>query len=290
MQLKNFKTEIGDTTFCLSVDGSLNSDDAFEIVTDDFMKLYIKSHKLVVLNIYNSQLNHTYNYRNKKETIFEYIAENLIKIDPTRALFLQENQEGYFKHPIAQVNDFAIKKKCSFLVSSYNGLKGPKGDNKELIKGMDYLLENSKIPTILIKEKSLRAFKPNSQLKWLFVFDRFYFNCHFILSKFMELVSSGSDYVYGLTLLPTWVKFDDIKKKFEDEMINNKIKNYKYETIDYINNPSLIIVDKINEDQIPFDYVVIYSNPDKYKTEKQNGDIAKIITKSTCNVCFINGV
>jgi len=286
MQLKNFEITRFDSIFCLSVDGSIHSEQAFEIVTDDFLKK--ETDKMLIIHIFNSSMDEYYNFRNKKDTIIEKYNTRLLKIDKSKTLFLKEDRISKV-HALEQVNRIASNHKCSFLISGYYGIKGPKGDNKELSKGVDYLLSFSRSPTILIKENTLRKNKPNGQIKWLFVFDRAYMNCYSILNRFLPLINNERDFVFGYTLLPNWINFDDIKKNFIMDMELCRINNYDYEAAEYLKAPSELVKEKVNFGDLHFDYLVFYNNPERHRNDGKSSDTVNLITKCASNICFING-
>ncbi len=286
MQIKSFQISRNDTVFCLSVDGSVHSEIAYDIVSEDYIKN--ETDKLIIVHIYNSEMDEYYNFRNKKDTINDKYSTKILKVDRSKVLFLKEDRVSKL-HALEQVNRIAANHMCSYLISGYYGIKGPKGDNKELTKGVDYLLSFSKIPTVIIKENILRKNKPNGQIKWLFVFDRAYMNCYSIFNRFLPLINREKDYVFGFTMLPDWINFDDIKKNFQLDMEICKIKNFDYEYVEYKKNPSELVKEKVNFGEILYDYIVFYNNPEKHRNEGKLSDIFNIVTKCASNVCFING-
>lgn len=286
MHSKNFQITRFDTVFCLSVDGSVHSETAFDIVTEDFLRK--ENDKLLIVHIFNSSMDEYYNFRNKKDTIVENYSTKILKFDKSKVLFLKEDRISKI-HALEQVNRISANHKCSYLISGYYGIKGPKGDNKELSKGVDYLLSFSRNPTIIIKENTLRKTKPNGQIKWLFVFDRAYMNCYSILNKFLPLINNEKDYIFGFTMLPTWINFDDVKKNFMLDMELCRFKNFDYEQIEYKKNPSEFVKEKVNFGETHFDYLVFYNNPEKHRSDGQHSDIVNIVTKCASNICFVNG-
>lgn len=286
MQSKSFEIHPEDTVFCLSVDGSIHSEYATELALKDFLK---PKDKLLIVHIYNGQLDKNFNFRNKKSTIIEKYDTIILRLARSKTLFLKEDKISKI-HEIEQVNRIASNHDCSFLLTGFYGMRGQTGDNKELLKGLDYLLNYAKTPVIIVKELTLRQSKPKGQFKWLFVFDRNYINSLIILNKFLRLIDKERDYVYGLTLLPTWANFDDIKNRFDQIMQENDIINFDYEQIEYKKSPFEVIKEKVNFSEKEFDFLVFYNNPEKYKSDKEYSYNMSLLIKCACNIGFANGI
>lgn len=274
-------------TFCVSADGCEDSEYAFEIVTEDLIKN--SSDKLLLAYIFDSTIDNTNNFRNRKETIIHKYSTKILKMIQTKVNFIKEELKSGI-HPIDQLHKISIDNNSEFLVTGFYSLRGPKGDNKQLNLGVDYLLSNSKKPTILIKENSLRKNKQNRQLKWLFIFDKAYFKSYSIFEKFISLVDPNNDFVYGYTVMPSWFLNDDIKNSFMNDIKKNNIKNFDYLAENYQVSSAKPINEKINFGDIHFDYVVFYNNPQKHKVEGKNSSVLNIILNSKSNICFVNGV
>ena len=108
------------------------------------------------------------------------------------------------------------------------------------------------------------------------------------MSKFLPMVKR-TDYVFGLSLLPPWINFDDVKKNFLLDLENGKINNFDYEAMEYKSYASALVNEKVNFGDIFYDFVVFYNNPEKHRNEGQFSDIVNIVTKCSSNICFING-
>jgi hypothetical protein len=294
-EMKSGDDKTKSNLFCLAVDGNEHSEFAFKLVTKEFMnKDNNPFNKLLVIYIYDSSIKNLVNYRNQKDTVVD-------KYTTLLTTSLQRNQYEFFvedkhntrysaSHPLDIVNRNGFKFKCDFLFCGYNGMKGPRGDNRELSKGIDFLLLNSRMPTVIIKEGNSRIRDKLKGYKWLFVFDRANSDCFKILETFMPLVTTGVDTIHGLTLLPTFINYDDIKKRFltvcEDAGVKNETIVYECET--YSKNPSALINEKINFGDNVYDFLVFYNNPERLRSDN-NYDVASIILKASCNVCFMNG-
>ena len=111
----------------------------------------------------------------------------------------------------------ANKNKCDYLFLGYNGLKTANFLVKNIKKGIDYLLRESNMPTVIFKDKYFRGVK-NKGYKWLIVMDRASSDCFKVFDFFLPLMDLSKDFIYGLTLLPRYISFDDIKKQFDEKM------------------------------------------------------------------------
>lgn len=281
----NFRFFDYETLFCISVDGSEHSENAFDIITKEFLSNIIHS-KILIMHIYSSQLDSNYNHRNKKDTVIEKYETAAIALGNNAHCIWEDRAKNI--HALDQVNRTAFNHKADFLVVGYFGIKGPKSENKELTKGIDYLLASSRVPVILIKDPSLREIKKNKGYNWLFVFDRAYVDCFNIIKTFLKLVDVKLDKVSGLTLLPPYVNYDDVKNKFLSVMEEAKIVDYDYSTEEYKKQASLAVNEKVNFGEVLYNFVVIFNKPEKHKVEAEKSDIPNIVLKSNANICFLN--
>jgi len=226
-----------------------------------------------------------YNYQNKKETVISTYKDKILPIE-NQAFFHYEDRISEV-HVLEQVMRISAQYKANFLFVGLFGIKGPRSDKKELTKGVNYLLGNAKMPVVLIQENVMKLYKEKKSLKWLFVFDRQYSYCKKIMNTFFPLVNKD-DLVYGLTLLPPTIYFDDVEKEFNEEVSSSDFTNVKYEKIQYdTNSYAKELVTRINFGEILFDFVVFYNNNDKYKIHGENSDSYYIVSRSKANLCFV---
>jgi hypothetical protein len=287
---KLFSKNPGEILLCLSVDGSESSDHAFDMFYKECLGDFTHNRKMLIMHVYNNDLDENYNYRNKKKTVIANYDLRTSSIPPDQCLFYYENRTSKI-HALEQVCQKAYEYNADYFISGYYGIKGPKGSSQELSKGIDYLLLYARLPTIIIKELHFRNKKEGKGFNWLFVFDKTYINCLKILKTFFPLIDKEVDYIQALTLIPTFVFYDDVKNAFHTEMEKQNFTNFKYEAIEYKKNPSDIVINMINfNEEKSFDFVVIFNNPQKHKVEGENSDTLKIFTKSLCNICFMNGM
>lgn len=283
---KTIVIEESDTLFCISVDGSVHSEYAFDMIASDFLNT---TSKLLVVHIFNSKMDDLYNYNNKKETI---VSKYNLKLNQFNlgnvANFILEDRVAKL-HALEQVQKISTTFGSDFFISGYYGFKGPKGDNKELSKGVDYLLGYINIPCLIVKEPSLRSEKQNGGYNWLFVFDKQYANAIKCLKKFLPLIHKYKDTVYGIGLYPNYMAYDDIEKDFKDVIDQEGIMNFEYEPVTYNKPVSTIISDRVNFGNIRFDFVIFYNNPDKHRSNPQGSDSVQMVLRCNANIGFING-
>jgi hypothetical protein len=288
----DFSMQENSISYCLACDGGEHSEIAFNILTKEYFK---EDDKLSLIYVFNSELKDFVNYRNQRDTIVnKYTTLLTTHLNETQFKFIEYDKnvpEEKESHPLDIVNKIAYKLHADFLFCGYNGMKGPRGDNRELSKGIDFILSHGSLPTVVIKEENFRIVKDRSEkgFKWLFVFDRLSSDCYNILQKFKPLLNVELDTLNALTLLPSFINYDDIKKRFitDTEQMGFKPDQLMYEMSTYTKNPAIIINEKINFGEVLYDYVVFYNNPEKYKNDKMY-DMANILLKAKCNVCFMN--
>lgn len=287
-QFRNARLE-DEMVFVICVDGSEHSEYGFDIVED----LYRNNSKIkmIVTHIYNSKQDHLYNYYNKKDTVLEKYNLKIQKYaEDVRALLVAEDRSSE-THALEQVLQVGQKYAANFLVCGYYGIKGAKQDNKELSKGIDYLLSFSRLPFILMKENPLdTTLNSRKKFSWLFIFDRQFSNCTKILDPFIKLIDSGKDYVYGIGLKSAYGNADEeLEKEFKLKMQQSMILNCEFEHLNSSKDLAKQVSDRVNFGQEKFDFLVFYNNPDYYKKNKVEAISANIIIHSKCNICVLNG-
>jgi len=281
--------------FVLETNGSTDCEFAFNIIYREFLK----NGRILSSYLFDSSKDELYNYYNKKEVVLSRYETLLLTHLEEKKYKLIKKDKKYFTQydqSVQLANELGVKNNANFLFCGFKGLKGPLARNEELEKGLSYLLSESRMPTVIIKEENLRVMKsrPQTGYKWLFVFDRNSSYSYKILPAFSHLLDPAKDTVDAMTLLPSFINFDDIKNNFYSflENLGFDTSNSKYESFECRKTPSSIVIEKINFSEAPFyDFVVFYNNPISFKNEiyKENNDNFKIAMKAYCNVCFLNG-
>lgn len=276
---------------CLAIDGHETSTYAFDIILKEFLDRLQST--LMCTYIFNNVHDEEYNWRHQKSYVFETYKTKLItKLTEEQGKLVIQDTDPYYSHPIEQIARIANKNKCEYLFLGYNGLKTANFLVKNIKKGVDYLLRESNMPTVIFKDKYFRGVK-NKGYKWLIVMDRASSDCFKVFDFFLPLMDLSRDFIYGLTLLPRYISFDDIKKQFDEKMksigIDEEQTFYQMEYYDV--RPSEFVKTFVNKnDEHYFDFVVFYNNPDKYKVLKEDSESMKMVEKLNANICFVNGV
>lgn len=284
VQKKYSKSIKGGRTFAICIDGSDHAEGAFNIVRYNFLT---KPDFLLCVYIFNSKKDNDFNYKNKKETIINNYQDKLSLIDSKKWQFKFEDRYSAI-HPLEQVNKIAYEHKADYLFCGFFGLKGPKGDNNELSKGIDYMLKSASEPFVIIKDITQRENKQNSQFNWLFVMDGSYLKIDLILDKFLPLIDIENDNVHGLGLNPTWNPNDELQNIFDKKINEHEIQKHSFETISYDKSSAKIVNRIVNFGEVNYDFVVLFNSRDKYSVEQNSSDNAQILLAAKANICVYN--
>jgi hypothetical protein len=171
-------------------------------------------------------------------------------------------------------------------------MKGPRGSNVEQGVGLDYLLSSSKIPILLVREETKREKKTNRSFKWLIVLDKNFSFTMKSLNAFLPLIDPDLDEVHCNAIYPnTEIGSDPLKDMFVYAVERAGIKNYKYEAVPLTKEFKSLhsfIINRVNFEEVLYDFVTIYNNTTKYKNDPDNNDVANIIRMTNCNIGFVN--
>jgi hypothetical protein len=283
--LKKFSlNSIIERNFIVSIDGSDTSEYAFDLVQENFLA---EKDQLSAFYIFNSQKDSSFNYKNKKEIIMSKYKDKIESLNNPFIEFLTEDKTSAI-HPLEQTHTLALKKKSNFLICGFTGMKGPRGDNMELTKGIDYLLRNCTVPFVLIKDKTIRKERKDEKYRWLCVIDTESQNNQKAFQAFLPLIETEKDEVTILCMMKNEYQNDFYEDIFTDICKENNIFNYTYETMLIEKNIALIINKKINFDENPYDFVILLNNRSHYSSELEKSNNFSILGNSKCNICVFN--
>ena len=277
---------------CLSIDGSQTSKDAFEIILTEFLP-FIHNSVLICPHIYNGDQDEKFNWRFQKANVLEYYKTRLTTslADYQGYLIIQDRDENK-RHEVEQSYKIAEMNECKYFFCGYEGLREQALKKARIDVGIEYLLEESKIPVIIMKDNKKRGNK-NKGYQWLLVMDKSNGDCYRVLDLFLPLVDRENDKIFGFTLMPHFVQNDDDEKKhFYEKMkeLNFKEKiQFEYVAKQYTNDPAKILVEFVNHNNEQFfDFVLFLNNPMKFKAQKQNCDTFKYVKSLYANIGFCN--
>ena len=277
---------------CLSVDGSQTSKDAFEIILTEFLP-YIHNSVLICPHIYNGDQDEKFNWRFQKANVLEYYKTRLTTslADYQGYLIIQDRDENKM-HEIEQSYKIAEMNECKYFFCGYEGLREQALKKARIDVGIEYLLGESKIPVIIMKDNKKRGNK-NKGYHWLLIMDKSNSDCYRVLDLFLPLIDKENDKIFGLTLMPHFVQNDaDVKKHFYDKMseLNFKEKiQFDYAAKQYNTDPIKILIEFVNHNSEQFfDFVIFLNNPMKFKAQKQECDTFKYVKLLYANIGFCN--
>ena len=277
--------------FCLAVDGSQTSKDAFEIILNEFLNR-IHNSVLICPHIYNNTQDDKFNWRFQKAHVMDYYKTRLItSIADHQGYLIIQDRDTYKMHEIEQAYRIAETNESKFFFCGYDGLREQALKPSRIDVGLEYLLGESKIPVFIMKDKHKRGVK-NQGFKWLLLMDRSNSDCLKVLDLFLPLIDRDIDRIYGLTLLPPYVAYDDIKAPFYEKMKELNFfegEQFEYSFREYKSNPVPILTEFVNHNtEHYFDFVIFLNNPSKFKTQKKECHTFKYIKLLFANIGFCN--
>ena len=277
--------------FCLAVDGSQTSKDAFEIILNEFLPR-IHDSVLICPHIYNNTQDENFNWRFQKQYVIDYYKTRLItSIADRQGYLIIQDRDAYKVHEIEQAYKIAEVNDTKYFLCGYDGLREQGLKPSRIDVGLEYLLGESKIPVIIMKDKNKRGVK-NQGYKWLLIMDRSNSDCFKVLDLFLPLFDKDKDRIYGLTLMPPFVAFDDIKAPFYEKMKELNFfegEQFEYSFREYKSNPLPILTEFVNHNpEHYFDFVIFLNNPAKFKMQKKECHTFKYIKLLFANICFCN--
>ena len=277
--------------FCLAVDGSQTSKDAFEIILSEFLPR-IHDSVLICPHIYNNTQDENFNWRFQKQYVIDYYKTRLItSIADRQGYLIIQDRDAYKVHEIEQAYKISEVNNTKYFFCGYDGLREQGLKPSRIDVGLEYLLGESKIPVLIMKDKHKRGVK-NQGYKWLLIMDRSNSDCLKVLDLFLPLFDMDKDRIYGLTLMPPYVAFDDIKAPFYEKMKELNFfegEQFEYSFREYKSNPVPIITEFVNHNpEHYFDFVIFLNNPAKFKMQKKECHTFKYIKLLFANICFCN--
>ena len=277
---------------CLSVDGSQTSKDAFEIILTEFLP-FIHDSVLICPHIYNGDQDEKFNWRFQKANVLEYYKTRLTtSLADYQGYLIIQDRDPNKMHEIEQSYKIAEMNECKYFFCGYEGLREQALKKARIDVGIEYLLGESKIPVIVMKDNKKRGNK-NKGYQWLLIMDKSNSDCYRVLDLFLPLIDRENDKIFGLTLMPHFVQNDeDVKKHFYEKMnsLNFKEKEqFDYAAKQYNTDPVKILIEFVNHNAEQFfDFVLFLNNPMKFRAQKQECDTFKYVKLLYANIGFCN--
>jgi hypothetical protein len=168
-------------------------------------------------------------------------------------------------------------------------------DTKEP-KTVTYLVHKPKIPVLVVKEKTGRQFRPQSQFKWLICLESAESKSFKALKSMLRYVDAENDIINGLTVAGENEDPEDtpVKKAFVEQMNLYEIKNYKFSAVQKGEKSGAVaelicklIADHLSDDAHYIDFVMLGYNPSKYAFNKESPNTSVDLLRNViCNVYF----
>ena len=278
---------------CFLLDGGANSKKTFDIVIKEFLPR-LKNRELIGCHIYDSINDFSFNWQYKKNYILDqylFSFDRIIKYP--NLLYLQDKK---YHHNIIQAYNIAFNLSCKYFIFNFYSLKEQNLLLNNIFSGLDFLLTENKLPTLIMKDELMRCDKEkgvsnNKGYTWLLIFDGTNTKSLNALEYFWPLIDRQKDFIYALTLVNNSFYSDQIKDKFIKKMKQYNLK----ENISYYYFSDCVPGQKqfkylkefinFNEDYY-FDFVLFYNNPLRYKVKRN--DSYQLIMQLKANIGFIN--
>ena len=278
---------------CFLIDGGANCKTSFNITIKEFLPR-LKNRELIGCHIYNSTYNTEFNWQYQKNYILDQYLFTFDRILKYPNLFYLQDKK-YF-HNIRQAYDIAFNSYSKFFILDFYSLKEQNLLIKNIFFGLNFLLTDNEIPTLIMKDQLTRNDKEEGVNKakgytWLILFDGTNLKSYNVLEYFWPFIDRKKDFIYVLTIINNGFYSDRIKNLFIDKMNKYNMKeniNYFYR-LEIIENKKYFKYIKefinFNEDYY-FDFVLFYNNPLKYKIKRNYS--YEIIMEMKANIGFIN--
>ena len=278
---------------CYLLDGGTNSKKAFDIITKEFLPR-LKNRELIGCHIYDSINDSSFNWQYKKNYILDqylFSFDRLIKYP--NLLYMQDKK---YQHNIIQAYNIALNLSSQYFIFNFYSLKEQNLLLKNIFNGLDFLLTDNKIPTLIMKDELMRCDKEkgvsnNKGYTWLILLDGTNTKSLNVLEYFWPLIDRQKDFIYVLTLVNNTFYSDQVKERFIKKMNQYHLReniNYYY-FFDCVPGQKQFKYLKefinFNEDYY-FDFVLFYNNPLRYKVKRN--DSYQLIMNLKANIGFIN--
>jgi len=271
-------------TYCVAVDGSEHSDMGFKkIVNENFNK----GNKLYLVHVYNPMKFASMPSEMLPENLLpSYEKQLLEKLQSTEYEIIKKQKPDAQVSVLESVIDIAKEKNSDLLVVGGVGHKGIK-KSKNLTKGLYFLVNNCKIPTLVMKSYTPFENKEKKGCNWLICIkdddERSFRSFDFC----RKMINKKCDTIIGLHFHNDRCLANKVKNRFETACKENGIKNKIFIVRESDKNQSLgkNILDYLVFGQEIIEYVVVNHNIHKYK-EIEKCPTVDLIKFGTHNIIF----
>ena len=158
---------------CFLLDGGANTKKAFEITIKEFLPR-LKNRELVGCHIYDSINDSEFNWQYKKNYVLDQYLFSFDRIIKYPNLLYLQNKK--YQHNIIQAYDIAFNLSSKYFIFNFYSLKEQNLLIKNIFNGLDFLLTENKLPTLIMKDELMRNDKEkgvsnNKGYTWLILFD-----------------------------------------------------------------------------------------------------------------------
>ena len=278
---------------CFLLDGGASTKKAFDISIKEFLPR-LKNRELIGCHIYDSINDSEFNWQYKKNYILDqylFSFDRIIKYP--NLLYLQDKK---YQHNIIQAYNIAFSLASRYFIFNFYSLKEQNLLLNNIFNGLDYLLIESKLPILIMKDELMRCDKEknvsnNKGYTWLILLDATNSKSLNALEYFWPLIDRQKDFIYALSLVNNNFYSDQIKDKFFKKMNQYHLReniNYYY-FFDCVPGKKQFkyLKEFINfNENYYFDFVLFYNNPLRYKVKRN--DSYQLIMQLKANIGFIN--
>ena len=274
--------------YCIAIDGSQHSDWAFNLV---FEELFQKGDKITLVHISNGSKDVPFAFQ-PKTIISKYDAKLTGRLSTLDFKIVQEEKKANVIHALLQVNDIALANKCTMLVLGFQGHK----DNKENIsRGVNYVIDNIKLPTIVVKENITRKSKDSGAFTFCTSIEQANTRSFKAFQFAVNYIDVTKDKVLGMHIKiynDSFIK--EVKEYFEATCTEKGVKNFAFQPLE--NEKDVSVGEQIcnfanyNEKE-SIDFLILGHNPIKYKTNadaKNSSPLNTAIKSAKTNILFFS--
>lgn len=276
-------------TVVIGVDGSIGSQNAVELVVEDFHRKGLD--KIYVVHISDAEKEKHKGVAFHSKNIYNHHHEYLKKHLPEKDFEVHfEERKG--DNVFEQMNDFATSKQANLLVLGFRGYNGNKNRPDELSKGIKFLVHKPLIPCLVVKEKLHREYRVNNGFRWLVCLESAESKSFKAFQSVLRYIDAESDILHGFTVDLENGNAKKVEEAFKEHCTKNKITNVEFDIVKKDEKGIQHSIDSWIESHLQkenhfVDFIVLGYNPSKYNFNKDAENTTVCLLKNAhCNVFF----